>query len=371
MVYRRRDEWESDSKVYSPGQIEALANHCGIYIVSETNTHLLAYCPFHDNTDSPAFALDKYKGLWTCFNPSCGAAGNLEGLLTRLKGYNPFEIKRLILKYQTATVGTLEERLAEITQNAPEFVAFPEEPIARMAQDFWEQPRPQQYMINRGFSAETLEHFGIGYSIKKDMIVVPMHDPTGMLVGFVGRGIENKVFKNSDNLPKSKTAFNFHRAKQHGDTVIIVEASFDAMSVHQAGYPNVIALLGGHLSPYHIEQINKTFSTIIIMTDFEYAPRFDTPCKKCPREGHIMCQGHRDGRALGKQIVDAFSNKGKRILWAAYDDQTIYPRRVKDATDMTDEENLQCLRNAMSNFEYQMLNPEKIADETLASESVS
>ena len=343
MVNKRNNEWERDSEVYSEAQVGAIAEFCGVEIVSETNTHLLGYCPFHNNTEDPAFALDKQKGLWTCFNPTCGQSGNLHGLLRSLKGLNPFEASRLILKYKES-VPTV--RLSVIREKVPEFVEFPSEPVERMAQDLFLSERAMQYLKGRDFNEATLRYFGVGFSRKQDMTIVPMHDPNGMLVGFIGRSIEGKSFKNSTNLPKSKTAWNYHRAKKHGDTVIVVESSFDAMRIHQAGYPNVVALLGGHFTEYHKELLGKTFSKIIIATDFDkkmYRPN----CRKCNYE---TCKGHRPGRELGWSIVDQMPTK--RILWAAYDDECVYPHEAKDIGDMTDDEIRQCMNNAVSHFAY-------------------
>src|SRR6478752_6615783 len=188
MGYQRRDEWERDTEVYSPAQVEAVANYCGIEIVGETNTHLQGYCPFHHNTDSPAFVIDKTKGLWTCFNPSCGNSGNLEKLLRSLKGLNYFEATRIILKYKNHKAESVAARLAAIREETPEFVAFPSEPVTRMINDLWEHDRPRQYLHSRGLNDDTIRYFGVGYSVKRDMTIVPMHDPTGtILVGFIGR----------------------------------------------------------------------------------------------------------------------------------------------------------------------------------------
>lgn len=359
MADKWRDKWERDSEVYSPSQIEAIVEYCGIEIDGETNTHFLGYCPFHNNTDSPAFAIDKTKGLWTCFNPSCSASGNIHKLLLSLKGCNPFEAKRIILKYQNVSgKSRLEESRA--VDEAPQFTPFPTAPVERMAQDFWTYSRPQQYMHSRGLDDDTLKYFDIGYSAKRDMVVVPMHDPSGMLVGFVGRSIEDKIFKNSDNLPKSKTAWNYHRAKKHGDTVIVCESSFDAMRIHQAGYPNVVALLGGSFSHYHREQFDRTFSTIVIMTDFDKRQKPKGNCRACanlPKDQYgIRCIGHRPGRDLGHSIASSLPNK--KILWALYNDMSVYPGDAKDASDMTDSEIRECLQHAVSNFAYTRLDIE-------------
>lgn len=346
------DEWERDSEVYSPNQVESVIRACEVDIDNETNTHFLAFCPFHNNTEDPAFAIDKRLGLWTCFNPSCANSGTLEMLVKRLRNMNQFEAYRFIMKYKNETHSPLANRLEAIIKTEPDFVQFPEEPVRRMTSDFSKSREAQEYMMNRGFSWRTLEDFEIGYSAKRDMVVVPMHDPSGMLVGFVGRSIEGKIFKNSDRLPKSKTAWNFHRAKKHGETVIVTESSFDAMRVHQAGYPNVVALLGGHASGYHLSQLGRTFSTVIIATDFDH-PIYRPNCRKCD---YKECKGHRPGRDLGRQIAEGLPNK--RIKWAAYDDEVVYPHDAKDMGDMTDNEIRQCLHNAVGLFEYARWNPE-------------
>jgi hypothetical protein len=237
--------------------------------------------------------------------------------------------------------------------------------------DFLNESKAQDYMRSRHFEHDVLNHFRVGFSpekwvkskktgkpyLKQDMIIVPMHDPKGMPVGLIGRTIEGKQFRNSDNLPKSLTMFNLHRAKKYGATVIIVESSFDVMRIHQAGYPNVVALLGGSLSPQQIKQLNRYFDTIIIMTDFD-KKRIEKPgtCNKCKT---YICQGHRPGRELGHKIAASLPNK--RVLWAAFDDECVFPYKplkgyrdkpAKDPGDMTDDEIRQCLRNAVSHYQY-------------------
>lgn len=333
-------------------------------------SHFLCYCPFHGNRRDPAFAADKVKGLWTCFNPACGASGTLQQLIKRRKGLDYFQTARVILKYKQSDSGSAEERIAEAWKVEPDFVEFPREPLSRMASDFWDSDA-HRYMLSRHFEDAVLEHFEVGYSpekwvvskktqkpyLKDKMVIVPMHDPKGMPVGLIGRTIEGKRFKNSDNLPKSLTMFNLHRAKRCGATVIIVESSFDVMRLHQAGYPNVVALLGGSLSPQQIKQLNRYFDTIIIMTDFD-KKRFEKPgtCNKCTT---YECAGHRAGRDLGRKIAESLPNK--KILWAAYDDECVFPYKplegyrdkpAKDPGDMNDDEIRQCLKNAVSHYQY-------------------
>lgn len=337
--------------------------YCGIDIVSDTTTHFQALCPFHGNTHDPAFVVDKAKGLFFCFNPSCEVAGSLPDLLRKLKKMNPFQAQRLILKYKNASEGSFMKRFEEAISVPPEFVEFPQSTIDKMKANF-PGSIAEEYMKSRGFDDETLDYFDVGYSAKKNMVAVPMHDPNGMPVGVIGRtpSHTDKAFKNSVNLPKSKTAWNFHRAKKTGESIIVCEASYDAMRIHQAGHPNVIALLGGHVTKFHLDQINKHFSTVIIMTDFDkkiYKPN----CRACHKNkfssGDVKCLGHRPGRDLGRSLVKGLPNK--RVLWGAYNDLCVFPHGAKDASDMTDEEIRQCLKNAVPNVIYSQWDIEDVA----------
>lgn len=354
MGYRRRDQWEEDYEVYTPNQVEGVLEYCDIEVVSDTHTHFLAYCPFHGNTDSPAFAVDKAKGLWTCFNPSCMNSGTLPDLLRRLKNLNPFQAQRVISKHRNTHKTPFADRLREAMEKVEEFAEFPQAALDRMAADF-KGSVAEEYMHSRGFDDDTLEYFGVGYSAKKNMVAVPMHDPDGMPIGVIGRtpSHTDKSFKNSIGLPKAKTAWNFHRAKRCGDTVIVCEASYDAMRIHQAGYPNVIALLGGHVTDAHLAQINRNFSKVIIMTDFDQK-QYRPNCRMCHYQ---KCKGHRPGRDLGRTIAQRLPNK--KVLWGAYDDSVVFPHGAKDAGDMTDDEIRQCLRNAVTNLQYTQWNVEE------------
>ena len=176
-----------------------------------------------------------------------------------------------------------------------------------------------------------MNYFELGYSSNMNMVTVPVHSPDGMAIGIVGRSIEGKSFKNSTNLPKSKTLFNVHRAKKIGDHVIVVESSFDAIRIHQAGFPNVVATLGGFLSTEQHQLLNRYFNRITIMTDADLA-----------------------GRELGLSIANKL--RMKDILWSSCGYGKIYPHDAKDAGDMTDEEIIFCIKNAVSDIEYRSWN---------------
>src|SRR6476660_4881279 len=137
MDNQRYNEWEQDSEVYTANQVEALLGYCDIEVDSETSNGFLSYCPFHNNTDSPAFGINKTTGRWACFNPACNRSGDLMDLLMERKHLNPFEATRLVMKYGKQAHGTIADRLSAIREKAPEFVEFPSEPVERMHEDLF------------------------------------------------------------------------------------------------------------------------------------------------------------------------------------------------------------------------------------------
>jgi len=162
---------------------------------------------------------------------------------------------------------------------------------------------------------------------------------------------------NSPHLPVARTLFNLHRAKAH-DTAIIVESALDVMRLHQAGYPNAVALLHGHINERHFQLLGRYFSGIVIMSDYDSLQR-DAPCRKCIRNGLGACQGHNPGRDLGVQIARGMSHK--RVSWAVCGDRMVYPTQpltgyrngpAKDPGDLTDAEIHRAVKGAVPHFEY-------------------
>jgi DNA primase len=219
----------------------------------------------------------------------------------------------------------LEEELKELLDEKPEFEEFSALTLKSLHEGLTQEAK--DYYAKRNITSDAIDHFDLGYSQKQGMVTVPLHSPDGIAVGIIGRSIEGKSFKNSPNLPRNKTMFNLHRAKREGGTIIVVESSFDAIRLWQAGFPNAVATLGGSISDVNLNHLNKYASTIIIMTDNDAA-----------------------GRALGKTIANKLKNKN--VLWANYSHEIVYPRQSKDVGDLTDEEIKICIKNAIPHFEY-------------------
>jgi DNA primase len=99
----------------------------------------------------------------------------------------------------------------------------------------------------------------------RDMITVPVHSPTGIPVGFVGRSIEGKDFKNSKDLPRRENLFNLHRVKA-SSYVYLLESSFDVIRCHQLGIP-AVSSLGSSVSKDQVSLIFKYFPEVYVVPD--------------------------------------------------------------------------------------------------------
>lgn len=330
---------------YTDNQVESVLHEIGVDVITSTDTDLLCLCPYHRNTDTPAMSINKYNGAWMCFAPHCGETGKLVRLVQDKTTANVFVAKRLIEKYRGAEP-TVTQYLDDILKPQDVLPTFNQDIINRLADDIWQSPG-QEYMHGRGFEDKTLAYFSIGYSKSNNMVTIPVHDSEANAVGMVARSITDKRFKNTKNLPTKRIPFNVHRAKKHAGPVIIVESSMDAMMVHQAGHPCVIATNGSIFSEYHVKTINRYWNEIIIMTDFDdYNDHRDLRCKKCEN----TCMGHNPGRALGEKMVK--SMLGRSIKWAAYDYGIVYPHGAKDAGELSMEEINKCINNAVTDLEY-------------------
>jgi DNA primase len=151
----------------------------------------------------------------------------------------------------------------------PEYVQYDRAMIDRLNSQALQSTRAMSYYSGRHITSESVQKFKLGYSEKQDMVTIPVHSPDGMEVGFVGRSVEGKDFKNTPGMPKSKVLFNLHRVKS-SNSVYIVESSFDAIRLDQCGFP-AVATLGANVSSYQTDLLKKYFNNIIVIADNDEA----------------------------------------------------------------------------------------------------
>jgi DNA primase len=154
-------------------------------------------------------------------------------------------------------------------EQKPLYSEYPLEQVQRLHENAMSSERASSYYSGRKISKESVQRFMLGYSEKMDMVTIPVHSPDGMLLGFVGRSVEGKDFKNTPGLPKGKTLFNLNRTKS-SRSVYVVESSFDAIRLDQCGFP-AVATLGSNVSNFQIDLLKKYFNDIIVIADNDEA----------------------------------------------------------------------------------------------------
>jgi len=253
------------NSLYTESQVERTLIGSGINIESEVSSDFLVFCPFHGNHRTPAGEVDKVTGIFFCF--SCHKACDLNELIMFTSGRTYFEAARFIKSKEQAS--TIEQEVARQLIAKPDYVEFDEFTVKRLNSFALESPRAASYYQGRRISRESVQKFSLGYSEKQDMVTIPVHSPDGMCVGFVGRSVKGKEFKNTPKLPKSKILFNLHRIRT-SRSVYVVESSFDAIRLDQVGLP-AVATLGSNVSNIQTDMLQKYFNEVIVIADNDEA----------------------------------------------------------------------------------------------------
>jgi DNA primase len=253
------------SNTYSAEQVKRVLLKSGISIESEVDTDYIIFCPFHGNSRTPAGEVDKKSGIFFCF--SCHYVTDLADLVVTQTGRTYFQAVRFIKSNELEI--DLAAEIGSSLDAKPMYVEYPSADVYRLHEAAVASERAMSYYTGRSITKGSVVKFSLGYSELKDMVTIPVHSPDGMLLGFVGRSVEGKDFKNTPGLPKGKTLFNLNRIK-NSKNVYVVESSFDAIRLDQCGLP-AVATLGSNVSNFQIDLLKKYFNDIIVIADNDEA----------------------------------------------------------------------------------------------------
>ena len=311
----------------SPSSIQQIVSRINVLEVigefvklKKRGANYLGLCPFH-HEKSPSFTVSPAKEIFKCFG--CGKSGNSISFLMEHEKINYVESLRWLAKKYNID---LEE-----TQASPEVIQKQQLSeslfiINSFAQKFYasnlfdtEEGRAVglTYMLQRGFSENTLQKFGVGYALDsrtsfssaalaqqfnpellqkaglvverneqladnyRDRIIFPIHNPTGKIIGFGAR-----LIKKNDKAPKyintpenelylkSKILYGIYfsrHAIDRADECLLVEGYTDVVSLHQSGIENVVASGGTSLTQDQLRLIKKYTKNLTIIYDGDAA----------------------------------------------------------------------------------------------------
>ena len=258
--------------------------------------------------------MDKNNGMFICF--SCGESGSIVDMVMHSTNRNYFEAMRMINSRKD--IIDIEREVDQAIEAPIDLPEFNMDTIKRLHEDLKQNDRPREYFMSRNINNSSIDIFMLGYSIKQDMVIVPVFSYDNTCLGFVARSIEGKSFKNSTGLPKSKTLFNINNVKRK--KIVVVESSFDAIRLSQLGIP-AVATLGATISRTQISLLQTYASSIIICPDNDDAGNglIDKIVKNISNKQIDIIRLNK-GKDIGdlndNEISETFANAGNKLILA-------------------------------------------------------
>ena len=274
--------------------MEMVLARYGVELRQVNKTYLRGGCPLptHGTAASDTtLGVQTEKNAWACQSASCvSARGGRKGgnVLDFVAVMESCTVREAALKLQNWFLGDGAES-SNGHAATPPASATRKTPAGERASGgvLVNEPLPfalkgidssHSYLAARGITRETAEHFGVGFFLGKGSmsgrIVIPIHNAEGGLVAYAGRALDEATeprYKLPAGFEKSRELFNLHRAAQADSrgVVIVVRGFFDAMRVHQAGFPSVVALMGLSLSDMQAELLGAFDRALLLIGDGE------------------------------------------------------------------------------------------------------
>jgi DNA primase len=274
-------------EVKKRANIIGILDHYGLtQTLRQSGKTLVGSCPICGG-GGDRFRVTPEKNVWNCFGNEC-KGGNVLDFVSVKENVTLREAGALIIEWlgidleksPIEAIGSpvkLEEPVS--TTVSPEMVEQgSNKPLTFTLQNL---DVSHSYLAERGLIPETIATFDLGYcskGIMRDRVVIPIHNPKGELVAYLGRwpGVppdQESRYKLPKGFAKSLELFNAHRAHRHiTHPLILVEGAFGAMLLHQAGFPRVVALFGSSLSESQealIVELLKDDERIILALDMD------------------------------------------------------------------------------------------------------
>jgi DNA primase len=257
-------------------------------------------CPFHQEK-TPSFNVHEGRQFFHCFG--CQASGDVLAFVMKVEGISFYEaLKSLAERYgipmpKRSQYADEDARMrgslfAMHEQAQEHFRANLNGPAGEAARD---------YLARRGLKPETIEQFGLGYSLPagrallrlfeerqfpgpqmvesgligqregggyydrfRNRLMFPIHNQSGKIIAYGGRALsadEPAKYLNSPETliyRKGYVLYNLHRAKdamRKEERAILVEGYMDAIGVTAAGIGEVVAICGTALTPRHVQAL--------------------------------------------------------------------------------------------------------------------
>ena len=275
--------------------------------------NLWGLCPFHTEK-TPSFSVSRDKQIYHCFG--CGKGGGVISFVMEMEHLSfPDAVRHLAKRVgmEVPETGGSDEgrkkyrRVLEANREAARFYHdYLKGPGGEAVRDYIAQRQitpkfagrfglgaaPGEWdtltrtLTARGFSKMELLDAGLAVAGKnggvydkfRSRLMLPVIDVRGEVVGFTSRilpGLEGAKYLNSPETVCFKKnqllyALNFVKATKRPN-IVLVEGNIDVITLHQAGFDNVVATMGTALTADHARFLSRYTKELVLCYDNDEA----------------------------------------------------------------------------------------------------
>jgi DNA primase len=272
----------------------------------------MGLCPFHSEK-TPSFTVHVVHQFYKCF--SCGAGGDVVKFVMEKEGLSFYEALKSMSERYGVPMPKRSQYADEDSKLRGALLAMHDLAEENFRANLQSQAgeAARGYIAKRGLAPETVEQFGLGYSLRsgralvrlfeqrgfpvtqmeesglvgkgedgslfdrfRNRLMFPIHNESGKIIGFGGRALspdDKAKYLNSPETQlykKSHVLYNLHRAREtirKDNLAILVEGYMDAIGVMAAGFRNVVASCGTALTPQQVQAIKRHSDVLLVNLD--------------------------------------------------------------------------------------------------------
>ena len=277
-------------------------------------------CPFHGEK-TPSFAVTPSKNMFFCFG--CHEGGDVFHFIMKSENCSFGEAVKLLAQRYGIPIPEREKTPAEIALEKKNKEIMTVNDMAcryfhacLTKTDYGKTAK--QYLLDRGITQDIMEQFSLGYALNRfdglmislgkrgytksrlfeaglikqnergyydtfrHRVMIPIKNPRGEIVGFGGRALSSEVAAKYLNtgetawFNKKNLLFGLDVALKHireKKQAVIVEGYMDAISLHSAGFRNVVASMGTAFTAEQAKLLRRIAEEIIFCYDSDDAGR--------------------------------------------------------------------------------------------------
>ncbi|MEG2119075.1 MAG: DNA primase, partial [Pseudoflavonifractor sp.] len=286
--------------------------------LNKKGTNFWGLCPFH-NEKTPSFSVSQEKQIFKCFG--CGKGGGAISFVMELENLPFVDAVKLLARragLEVPETGQNQDaqrkklRVLEANRQAARFYneylgtaggtavrdyIAKREISGRTATRFGLGAAPAEWdgltkhLTEKGFSKLELIDAGLAVANKsggvydkfRNRLMLPVIDVGGSVMGFTSRimpGEEGAKYLNSPDtitFKKSRLLYGLNLAKNtKRPNLVMVEGNIDVISLHQAGFDNVVATMGTALTEEHARLLARYTKELVICYDNDSAGKNST-----------------------------------------------------------------------------------------------